>query len=149
MKVFVDRIGARGDGIAVTEGGSIYIPDALPGEWVRIGKIKHRRGVARAEVRELLEASPARVTPGCFHYNKCGGCVGQHLGKELYAAWKQEHVERVLLRAGLKAQVLPVLFVPIGSRRRVRMEFRVVGDETLLGFREAGSAWIVDVNDCI
>ena len=149
MKVFVDRIGARGDGIAVTEGGPIYIPDALPGEWVRIGNIKHRRGVARAEVRELLEASPARVTPGCFHYNNCGGCVAQHLGKKLYAAWKQEHVERVLLGAGLKAHVLPVLFVPIGSRRRVRMEFRVVGDETLLGFREAGSAWIVDVNDCI
>ena len=63
MKVLVDRIGARGDGIAVTEGGPIYIPDALPGEWVRIGKIKHRRGVVRAEVRELLEASPARVTP--------------------------------------------------------------------------------------
>ena len=48
MKVLVDRIGARGDGVAVTEDGPIYITDALPGEWVRIGKITYRRGVARS-----------------------------------------------------------------------------------------------------
>jgi tRNA/tmRNA/rRNA uracil-C5-methylase (TrmA/RlmC/RlmD family) len=44
MDVLINRLGARGDGIAETADGPVYVPFALPGEKVsvRVGKSRGR-----------------------------------------------------------------------------------------------------------
>ena len=148
MDVQIDRIGALGDGIAETQTGPIYIPDALPGEQVRIKKIIPRGDGARAVTRDILVSSQDRVTPSCPHFGICGGCVAQHMETGLYTDWKGDLVGTPLRRAGLDAVVRAPITVPRGSRRRVRLAFREVQGDFLLGFRRMLSDRIVNLDDC-
>ena len=66
----IERIGAQGDGIA---DGRLFVPLTLPGE-----RVSARVEGDRAEVVELLRASPDRIAPVSPHYGDCGGCSLQH-----------------------------------------------------------------------
>ncbi len=50
------------------DGRAVFVPNALPGERVRLRLVKERRGYARAELLEVLAPSPERITPRCKHY---------------------------------------------------------------------------------
>ena len=58
MDVVIDRLGARGDGIADTNDGPVYVPDALPGETIRIDSVPPR---TRRRVRMAFRS----VGAGC------------------------------------------------------------------------------------
>ena len=53
MEIRINSLGARGDGIAESGEGTVYVPDALPGELVRVGKTPRRGDGQRAVVRML------------------------------------------------------------------------------------------------
>jgi 23S rRNA (uracil1939-C5)-methyltransferase len=152
MDVRIDRLGARGDGIADTDDGPVYVPHALPGETVR-ARIGKSRGDGRsAAVQEILEPSSDRKTAACSHFgavsNPCGGCVAQHMGDPVYADWKRDIVAAALRRNGLEADIKPLISVSPASRRRVRLAFRKLAGGMILGFREGRSDRIVDLADC-
>ncbi|MDO9348079.1 MAG: TRAM domain-containing protein, partial [Anaerolineales bacterium] len=50
------------------DGRAVFVPNALPGERVRLRLVKERRGYARAELLEVLAPSAERITPRCKHY---------------------------------------------------------------------------------
>jgi len=148
MDIRIDSIGARGDGIAKTPDGPVFVPDALPGELARIGRTKSRGDGLRAFTRQIVEPSSDRISPVCPHFGACGGCVAQHMNAQLYLDWKRGLVETALSRAGVDAEVLPPVSVPPGTRRRVRMAFRDIQQGVVTGFREGQSDRIVDLADC-
>lgn len=148
MDFYIDRTGARGDGVALSPDGLVYVPGALPGERVSIGKIRKVGGSIRAVSPQILETSLDRVLPSCNHFEACGGCVAQHMSAVLYGDWKRGLVRRALNRAGVQAEILESVMVPPGKRRRLRLAFRALRGGTLLGFREARSSRIVPVSEC-
>lgn len=148
MEIRINSLGARGDGIAESGEGTVYVPDALPGELVRVGKTLRRGDGQRAVVRDVVEASPDRISPACGHFGTCGGCAAQHMDAGLYAAWKRDLVRNSLARAGVDAEVLTTVSVLPSTRRRVRLGFRQIRDSVIAGFREAGSDRIVDLAEC-
>ena len=87
----IARLGAQGDGIAVAEGGEVFIPFTLPGETVTAARQKDR-----ATLMSVLEASPLRIDPACRHFTECGGCALQHLETEAYRRWKRDKVVHAL-----------------------------------------------------
>ncbi len=70
--VTITRIGHRGDGIAQTANGPVYVPFTLPGEAVRIV-----RSGTRGQLENIITPSPQRVEPPCRHFGTCGGCALQ------------------------------------------------------------------------
>ncbi len=69
-KLKIERIGAKGHGVAMRDGEPVYVPFALPGEeWARGGDGFHL----------VANANPERVTPICRHFMQCGGCLPQHM----------------------------------------------------------------------
>ena len=148
MEIRINSLGARGDGIAESGEGTVYVPDALPGELVRVGKTLRRGDGQRAVVRDVVEASSERISPACGHFGTCGGCAAQHMGAGLYAAWKRDLVRNSLAQAGVDAEVLTTVSVLPSTRRRVRLGFRQIRDSVIVGFREAGSDRIVDLAEC-
>ncbi|MCP3056206.1 class I SAM-dependent RNA methyltransferase [Aurantimonas marianensis] len=142
-RVTIDRLGARGDGIAETGAGAIFVPFTLPGEVVAIAT-----GGPRAEAAMIIDASPHRQTPPCPHFGTCGGCDLQHADDGFYHAFKRDLVVEALARAGVEADVGDIVPCPPASRRRVAFSAVRAGNQVLLGFNAAHSNRIVPISVC-
>jgi 23S rRNA (uracil1939-C5)-methyltransferase len=112
----IERIGAQGDGVAA---GPVYAPLTLPGERVRAEVAGDR-----AELVEVLEPSPDRVTPPCPHFGDCGGCALQHWERAPYLAWKAQQIRLALARERIETEILPAFAAPPSSRRRLALHAR-------------------------
>ena len=73
-RLTVDRLGARGEGVAQGPEGLIYVPYALAGETIA-AEIDGSRGT----LVEVLAPSPSRIAPFCRYFSRCGGCAVQTL----------------------------------------------------------------------
>lgn len=151
IDVSVTELGARGDGVAKSGDGLVFVPLSAPGDRLRLRLAGEKRGGALlGEILEVLEESCLRVEPPCPHFGPCGGCQLQHLRAEAYSDWKQHLIATHLARQGLDpATVKPLTKVAPGSRRRAVFAARRRGRRLLLGFHEARSHNIVDLETCL
>ncbi len=131
------------------DGRAVFVPFALPDELVRICLVEERKGFARAELLEVVEASPRRIRPRCVHYQVCGGCQYQHLeyGDQLRA--KEEIVRDQLMRIGKLAgpPVQPIVGAPTPFNYRNYVQFHL-DSQGRLGYKAAGSSQVVAIREC-
>ncbi len=92
----------------------VFVPQAIPGERVRVEIVEDKKRYARGRLVEILESSPERVEPPCPHFGPCGGCHFQHIADPAQLRFKEEVIRDQLSRlAGLtEANVQPVLANP-------------------------------------
>ncbi len=139
----VERLGARGDGIAGEGHGAIFIAGALPGEEVEVsGAGEHAR------LERVITPSPERILPICPLFGSCGGCVTQHVGPVLYAEWKRNIVVQALERARIMTDVLPLVDGHGAGRRRVTLHGRRREGDAVAGFMRAKSHDLIEVTAC-
>jgi 23S rRNA (uracil1939-C5)-methyltransferase len=139
----VDRLGQRGDGIAQTATGSVFIPYALPGETVR-AVVDGERG----QLVEIIAPSESRIAAICPLFTRCGGCAAQHMAPSLYREWKRLQVVTALERAGVAAPVADLLDAHGTGRRRVTFHARRQGETMVVGFMAARSHELIAVETC-
>ena len=140
----IEKLGARGEGVARGAKGPVFVPYALAGETI-IAEVDGDRG----KLVEIKEASPDRVDPFCPHYTICGGCAVQALAEAPYAEWKRGLVVAALKNAGVAAEVGPLVDAHGAGRRRVTFHSRTSQKgNTRLGFMQARAHDIVDLDDC-
>jgi 23S rRNA (uracil1939-C5)-methyltransferase len=139
----IDHLGAQGDGVAHIEGGSVFIPFALPGECVE-AELENGRG----RLLRVIEPSSLRVTAPCKHFGKCGGCTVQHLAPDYYRTWKRGLVVDAFRSRGLEPNVEP-LQQPAGKRRRATLTTLRSDSGVVLGFHEAASHDLVAIEECV
>ena len=75
-RLTIARLGRRGDGIADTPDGPVFVPFALPGETVE-AEAWPGHPDRRLPIR-IEHASAERIAPVCPHFGTCGGCALQH-----------------------------------------------------------------------
>ncbi len=145
----IDDLAPLGDGIAPSGTGRIYVDRALPGDRVRV-RVHKAGGLTRADLLEVLDASPHRVAAPCRHYDICGGCSLQHAGEAFYRAWKAGVVRTALARQGLSPGTWhePV-FLPPGTRRRATFAALRKKDAVTLGYFRRRSHSVADVASCL
>jgi 23S rRNA (uracil1939-C5)-methyltransferase len=137
----------------VRNGKTAFVAGALPGERVSYRRRSFHKSHDEAELLEILEASPARVTPRCAHFGVCGGCALQHLDPAAQLESKQKELAANLARIGNvePAEWLPPLLGPHWNyRRRARLSSRFVAKKgrSLVGFREKQGRYVADVQRC-
>lgn len=143
-KATIERVGARGEGVATIAGHPVYVPHTLPGERV---SIEHRG--ERGTLIGLIEPSPERIAPICPHAGICGGCAVQEWAPEPYAAWKRGLLVEALGRAGVAADVGPLVDAHGSGRRRATFHARIERDGRMrVGFMQARSHAIVPIEIC-
>jgi 23S rRNA (uracil1939-C5)-methyltransferase len=146
-RLSIARLGWRGDGIAETPAGPVYVAYALPGEVVEVESWPghpDRRRLVRVET-----ASGARVNPICPHFGACGGCALQHWSPEAYREWKRATVIATLAQAGLEAPVDPLIDAHgEGRRRAVFHARRGVHDVLEVGFAALRAHRVVAIDHC-
>jgi 23S rRNA (uracil1939-C5)-methyltransferase len=141
--VTITRIGHRGDGIAQTTGGPVYVPLTLPGESVRIA-----RSGKRARLEEIVTPSPERTEPPCPHFGTCGGCALQMMALDATRQLKRRFVADALAMHRIDCPVEPAFGAPLGSRRRAVFSALTTNKRTVLGFHERASERIVGLTVC-
>lgn len=146
-RLTITRLGHRGDGIAETEAGPVYVPYALPGETVTVEPVAghpDRRHLVRVE-----QSVPARIAPICKHFGQCGGCAMQHWALADYHAWKLGLVASALAQAGLSAALDPLIDAHGQGRRRAVLHARR-GDPDLLevGFTAPRAHHVIAIDEC-
>jgi 23S rRNA (uracil1939-C5)-methyltransferase len=143
----ISGLGHRGDGIADTARGPVYVPYTLQGETVTVEPVAghpDRRHLVHVDV-----PSTARVAPICKHFGQCGGCAMQHWSLAEYHLWKRELVVEALAHAGLVAPVAPLLDAHGEGRRRAVLHARRGEHDVLeVGFAAPRAHHIVAIDAC-
>ncbi len=143
----ITRLGHRGDGVADTPHGPVYVPYTLPGELVTVEAV-----AGHPDRRHLIHVdrpSPSRVVPICKHFGQCGGCAMQHWSLPDYHAWKRELVVEALAHAGLAAPVAATIDAHGEGRRRAVLHARRGEHDVLeVGFTAPRAHHIVAIEAC-
>ena len=143
----IARLGARGDGVADSAAGAVYVPYALPGEIVEVEPWPahaDRRHLTKVEV-----ASAERIAPVCGHFGVCGGCALQHVAGARYREWKRGLVVAALARAGVDAPVDDLIDAHGEGRRRAVFHARRNSRDVLeVGFAALKAHHVVPIDRC-
>lgn len=143
-----------GSGVARLDGKAVFIEGALPGEKVRFRYGQRRKRYDTAELVDVLEPSPDRVTPPCPHFGACGGCDLQHLRPERQLEAKQQILAEQLERLGKvrpESWLAPVTGPALGYRRRARLGVRSVPSAggVVIGFRRKNKSFLENLETCL
>lgn len=122
VELTIDAVGNNGDGLGKVGNYVVFVPRAMAGERVRARITSAGRKHGRAELLDVLAASPDRVTPRCAHFGACGGCQLQHMTYPAQLEVKRARVQRTLshaLRREIEVQPLAAPQDPWGQRGKV------------------------------
>ena len=125
------RVAARGEG--VTADGR-HATLAAPGD------------VLNAD--GSVTPGPHHQVPPCRHFPTCGGCQLQHLDDASYAAFITDRIAGALAAHELETDIRAPILSPPNTRRRASLHAEAKGGRVRLGFAEAGSHAIVDIQEC-
>src|SRR6185437_3804921 len=146
-RLIIGRLGHRGDGIADTPGGPVYVPYTLPGETVTVEPVASH--LDRRHLLNIEHSSHERIAPICPHFGTCGGCAMQHWSLAEYHLWKRSLVIEALADAGVAAPVDALIDAHGQGRRRATLHARRGQNDILeVGFAAQRSHHIVAINRC-
>jgi 23S rRNA (uracil1939-C5)-methyltransferase len=133
----------------LTDGRAVFVPFVLPGEKVQIRLIEEKSRYAKAELLQVLEQSPSRLTPRCIHFGFCGGCHYQHIPYEDQLVAKRSILTDQLERLGNIANptVDPTLASPIKYHYRNHVQFHLT-PEGQLGYYRANTKQTFPISEC-
>lgn len=148
-QVTITGLGAKGDGLADGPEGRLYVPFAVMGDVVDVAVGARKGDGHAARITTIITPSSERIDPVCAHFGQCGGCAVQHVGNDLYSAFKRDLIVDALARRGIEGiSVGDPLIVPTGARRRTRLSARRTGKGLVLGYVERSGRRLVDVRTC-
>jgi 23S rRNA (uracil1939-C5)-methyltransferase len=146
-QLIIARLGHRGDGVADTQSGPVYVPYTLPGETITAEAVAghpDRRHLVRVD-----KPSHERTDPICKHFGACGGCALQHWSLTEYHLWKRQLVVEALARANVVAPVADLVDAHGKGRRRAVLHARRGTHDVLeVGFAAPRAHHIVAIDKC-
>ena len=150
IEVTIERILPGGVGLAHTEGMTVFVFLAAPGDLLRVAIERTRGKVAFASITEIIKPSPLRVEPPCPYFGRCGGCDFQQLGYETQLQTKVEIIRDCLHRLGGFDPVPDIEIQPSPNEwhYRARANWQVDRTTNQLGYFERGSNRVCDVEFC-
>ncbi|MDF7774556.1 class I SAM-dependent RNA methyltransferase [Sphingomonas sp. AOB5] len=127
----VVRVAARGDG--VTADGR-HVAMAAPGD--------------RLTPEGTLIPGPSHQTPPCKHFPECGGCQLQHLDDAAWSGFIADRIAGALGQHRIETEIRAPLLSPAKTRRRATLHAERRGRQVHLGFTEASSHKLIDLDEC-
>jgi len=157
VELTIEKLVYGGDGLArlanagaETRAKTIFVPYVLPGEKVEADIAEERPGFARAQLKQVLQASPLRTRPPCPYFGECGGCHYQHTSYEEQLRLKSEILRETLRRTAkldLSLQIQTHASPPLSYRNRTRFHLRGKANFAIGYFRH-GSHQLLPVREC-
>lgn len=145
--------GFQGEGIAKIDEFTIFIPNAIKGERVRILIVKVLTSYAFAKIIEFVKKSENRVEEDCFTYKRCGGCNLRHLKYEETLKIKQNSVQSLVnksLKNKIKVEDVLGMENPYYYRNKVQFPVGIDKDRKMqMGVFASRTHDIIPVEECL
>jgi len=144
----IEDIAFGGKGVGREQRKAIFVPYTIEGELVSAEIVREKKQFAEAELVEVKESSPNRVTPECPYFGRCGGCAYQHLDYEhqLVIKWRQVH--NVLQRIGKLKDIPMRPIIPSPKQYEYRNRITVHAQDGSIGFFRRDSHRLIDIERC-
>jgi len=157
IELEIEDISVDGSGIGHYEGMAVFIPGAVPGDFVKAGITKVNKKIIFARLISIIKPSPYRVTPPCPKARQCGGCQLQELSYEKQLEWKANKVRSDLIRiGGFSPEETDRVMKPIIGMSDLRYRNKAqypVGwtrdNKIVTGFYARRSHRIIPIDDCV
>ena len=148
MELRIEDVAFGGKGVARNSGKATFIPYTIDGERVSAHLVREKKHFAEAELEELLDPSPHRVTPKCPYFGRCGGCVYQHISYEHQLEIKARQVDETLRRIGhfTELPMRPIVASPQSYEYRNRIT--VHSEDSIIGFYRRDEHHLIDIERC-
>jgi 23S rRNA (uracil1939-C5)-methyltransferase len=137
-----------GKGVAREQGKAVFVPYTIEGEMVSAEVVREKKQFAEAELVEVKQSSPNRVTPECPYFGRCGGCAYQHISYEHQLAIKWRQVRDALQRIGKLKDVPMRPIIPSPRPYAYRNRITVHALEDVIGFFRRDSHRLIDIERC-
>ncbi len=146
----IERIVPRGYGIAHADGLTIFVALAAPGDRVKIEIVETKGLVAFAEIVEVLEAGPNRITPPCEYFGSCGGCDFQQMSYSEQLASKVEIIRDCLRRIAKidYTDEIAIIASPKEFEYRSRAQWHLKPNTRGIGYYRRNSRSLVAIDKC-
>lgn len=144
--------GFQGEGIAKIDGITVFIPNVIKGEKVKIKILKVTSSHSFGKALEVIEKSENREREDCNTYNRCGGCAMRHMNYETTLEIKKNSVKSTLKKAlGREVQISEVISMESPYNYRNKLQYPVGisedGNPTMGVFAER-SHKIISTREC-
>lgn len=96
----VTAVSSDGNGICRIDGYTVFVPQTVTGDKIRVLMVKIRSGFGFGKCMEIIEPSPYRVAPECVAYKRCGGCQLMHIDYAYQTEMKRGIIENAMRRIG-------------------------------------------------
>src|SRR5574344_2723875 len=100
VNVTINDIGINGEGIGKIEGYTLFVKDAVIGDYLAARIVKAENNYAYARVENIIVASTYRTKPLCDIARSCGGCQIQETQYETQLNYKKLKVYNNIKRIG-------------------------------------------------
>jgi 23S rRNA (uracil1939-C5)-methyltransferase len=105
FEIEVSDIAFGGRGLVKIDGFTLFVDQAVPGDFVKACVYRKKRSYAEARAVEIIKPSPDRVEAPCPYSGYCGGCKWQFLSYEKQLEYKRRHVAESLEHIALLEDV--------------------------------------------
>lgn len=146
----IERIVPRGYGLAHGDGKTIFVALAAPGDRARVEVVETKGNVSFAEIVEVLEPGPQRISPPCPYFGTCGGCDFQQMSYAEQLASKVEIIRDCLRRiAKIEfAGEIGVIGSPKELEYRSRAQWHLDPKIRGIGYYQRNSRDLVAIERC-
>ncbi len=145
----IEGYSSEGLGVAHINGQVVFVHRAVRGEECDILVLKVLKNTAFGKVVSVEKPSAHRQEPDCPYYGKCGGCDFRHMDYEEELWAKRQRVQDAITRVGGAAVTVDTIHGATATERyRNKVQFPV-GDGSAIGFYQARTHRVVDVEDCL
>ncbi len=142
----------EGEGIAKIGDEVYFINGAVEGEVVTAEITKSKDNLHWGRMLEVVEPSFRRAEPTCPYFSKCGGCKLMHLTQETQKLFKRLSLQRTIKKVtnlDIEARETVVGEHSFGYRNAMQLKVEKRDGKVLVGFYQAATHNIVDIDNCM
>ena len=144
--------GFQGEGVAKIDGMTVFVPNAIKGEKVKIKILKVTTVMAYGKIVEILDSSENRSESDCETFLKCGGCTLRHTKYNYTLEMKKNSVQNTLRKSlGRDIEINEVIGMENPYNYRNKLQYPVgvnLNKEPVMGVYAERSHNIIPTTKC-
>lgn len=152
IDVLIDDLGKDGEGIAHYENQTIFIPNAITGEKVKIRVIFAKKGIFFGKILEIITKSENRIPAKCKYFYECGGCDLQYINYNEQLNFKTGLVKNTfkkIARVDFNINNTIASNNIFNYRNKLAFPVNKINNKTIIGMYKKNSHDIVEIKDCV